>query len=85
MNRKTAMSCETCEEGHDFGKCPEFSQFCGFLKWYPLSGIPSPPGNILPMLQGPTYVAHYPWGGSLTFLSALAATPCTATADILFL
>lgn len=84
MSRKKSLSCETCE-GLDFGKCPEFSQFCALLKWFPLLGIPSPPGNMPPVLQGPTYVACYPCGVSLTFLSELAATPCTPTAAILFL
>lgn len=71
---KRALSCETSEDDIDLGMCPEFSQFCAFLKWFPLSGIPSPLRNIPPVLQGPTYVAPYPCDGSLPILSEWAAT-----------
>lgn len=75
-----APSCETCQEGLDLGICSAFAQCHAFLKWYPLSGIPSSPGNIPSVLQGPTSMAPYPCGGALSILSELAATPlCSPT------
>lgn len=56
----------TCEEGLGLGIALNFLRSILLLKWFPLLGIPSPPGNIPSVLQGPTYTALYSWEGSLT-------------------
>lgn len=65
---KMALSPGTWEEGLDLGVHLESSQLQAFAQMVSLSGIPSPPGNMPPVLQRPTSLAPYPCDGSLAIL-----------------